>query len=200
MPKPRSVTVPLYDGDDFEEITDLRRAVVVAERQAAEARSDGTARAGDDDADVQAAKDAFDAFVVEAAERAEMWVLTPIGHGEYRELLREHAPRKVTVKSTGDDGVERDVEETHPEDVMFGVNVDTFGRALLSFVDPDDDEVRTVAEPVFASEADRRRRLKRLSAGEFDTLWIRAKSLNEGLIQDPKLAMYSSGIPTSDVT
>lgn len=200
MPKPRTITVPLYDGDDFERITELRRAVNIAEAHAREAQASGTARAGDDGADVQAAKDAFDAFVVEAAERAEMWVLQTIGHEEFRNLLREHPPRKVMVKVPNDDGTERDVEQDHPEDAPFGVNTETFGKALLTFVDPDDDEIRTIAEPEFASEAARRKRFKRLSSGEFDTLWVRAKTLNEGGVLDPKLSMYSTATVTSDET
>lgn len=200
MPKPRTITVPLYDGDDFERITELRRAVSIAERHAVEAKASGTARAGDDDGDVQAAKDEYDEFVAGASERAEMWVLRPIGHEEYRELLKDHAPRKVKVNVTGDDNVEREVEQTDPEDAIFGVNVETFGRALLLFVDPDDDEIRTIAEPVFASEAERRKRLKKLSVGEFDTLWVRAKVLNEGGVVDPKLAMFSTATAMSSAT
>lgn len=193
-------TVPLYDGDDFERITELRRAVNIAESRAREAQANGAARAGDDGADVQAAKDAFDAFVVEAAERAEFWVLQAIGHEEYRDLLRKHPPRKVTVKVPGEDGTEREVEQDHPEDAPFGVNTETFGKALLLFVDPEDDEIRTIAEPEFPSEAARRKRFKRLSSGQFDTLWVKAKVLNESGVVNPKLAMYSTDTHTSDAT
>lgn len=209
--KPRSLTVPIYDGDDFEQITDLHRQVEIAKRHEAAARlrvAEGGGedlRAGDDDgsqelrdaqAEVKARKDAYEAFVREAADRAEMWVLNPIGHEEYRALLKAHPPR--TTKRVGDDGNE--VEDVNVEDSAFGVNTDTFPKALLMFVDPDDDEIRTIAEPVFASEAERRRRVKRLSAGEFDTLWIRATSLNSGLIADPKAELSSPVTRTSDAT
>lgn len=193
-------TVPLYRGDDWEEISLRRRAVALAESRAREAQANGAARAGDDDTDVQAAKDAYDAFVVEAAERAEMWEIEPIGHEEYRELLKAHPPRKVKVKVPNEDGTEREVEQDHPEDAPFGVNTETFGKALLTFVDPDDEEIRTIVAPVFESEAARRKRFKRLSSGQFDTLWVRAKSLNEGGVVDPLLATYSTVTRTSGAT
>lgn len=210
MPKPRSLTVPIYDGDDFEQITDLHRQVEIAKRNEAAARarvaeSDEDPRAGDADgsqelrdaiAEVKTRQAAYEAFVREAADRAEMWVLNPIGHEEYRALLKAHPPRVTT--NTGEDG--ETTETVEPEDAAFGVNTETFPKALLMFVDPEDDEIRTIAEPVFASEADRRRRVKRLSAGEFDTLWIRATSLNSGLIADPKAELSSPVTLTSDAT
>lgn len=211
MPKPRSLTVPIYDGDDFEQITDLHRQVEIAKRNEAAARlraAEGAGedlRAGDDDgsqelrdaiAEVKTRQAAYEAFVREAADRAEMWVLNPIGHEEYRALLKAHPPRVTTT--TGEDG--ETTETVEPEDAAFGVNTETFPKALLMFVDPEDDEIRTIAEPAFASEAERRRRVKRLSAGEFDTLWIRATSLNSGLIADPKAELSSPVTPTSDAT
>lgn len=210
-PKPRSLTVPIYDGDDFEQIADLHRQVEIAKRHEDAARkrvAEGVGealRAGDDDgsqelrdaiAETKSRREAYEAFVREAADRAEMWVLNPIGHEEYRALLKAHPPRVTTT--TDDDG--ETVETINIEDSAFGVNTDTFPKALLLFVDPEDDEIRTIAEPAFASEAERRRRVKRLSAGEFDTLWIRATSLNSGLINDPKAELSSPASPTSAAT
>lgn len=199
------VTIPLYHGDDFERMADLRREVDIAERnvEAARTKDFGTPRRiGDEDTSVteaearlQAAREAFTAFVDEAAERAETWVLQTIGHEDYRRLLRDHPPRKVSETV---DGTEREV--THPDDLVPGdVNTETFPKALLLFVDPEDEEHRTVLEP-FESEAALRRRVKRLSAGEFDTMWITAHQWNGGLVADPKASPYYGGALRSDAT
>lgn len=193
MPKPRQSTVLIYDGDDFERLAELRRQVALAESAERTAEAAGTARAGDDaSSEVQERRDAFDAFVEEAATRAEEWVLHPIGWQEFRDLLAEHPPRK----EVDDDGAEQVIEEDAP----FGVNTETFPKALLTFVDEDDDEIRTIGKPEFATDKERARRLKRLSEGEFETLWVRAWGLNRGVIADPKLSIYSLGSQTSSET
>jgi hypothetical protein len=186
----RKTTIPIYDGDDFERLAELRRAVDIAERNAADA---SPLRLGDEvSSDVQDAKDAYDKFVDEAAERAEEWEIHPIGHEEFRELLKEHPPRKIT----GEDGKESD----HPDDAIVGVNSETFGKALLLFVDPEDDDIRTIVKPVFDSQAALRKRLKRLSAGEFDSIWVAAFFLNNGAVSDPKLSRFSPAGPRSSET
>lgn len=183
----RKATIPIYEGDDFERMAELRREVEIAERKAeADALSRGERRMGDDEPAepgyVTEARSAFDAFVDEAAERAETWVLEPIGHEEFRTLLAEHLPRKVK----GEDGKESD----HPDDEAFGVNSETFPKALLTYVDPEDEEIRTVAEPRLEPAA-LRRRLKRLAAGEYQSMWVVALMLNRQGIVDPKEAKYS---------
>lgn len=202
-------TIPIYARDDFEKLTELRQQVEIAERKAAAMRLDAAReqftprRIGDDESNedaveaeaaamVKAKQDAFDAFVDEAAERAEMWSVEPIGHEEFRELLKEHPPR--TTKD--DDGK----EVTVPEDQGFEVNTSTFPKALLTFVDPEDETIRTVVEPKFDSEAAFRRRLKRLSAGHFDSIWAAAFMENRGGIVDPKGLRYSPATPRSDET
>ena len=207
---PRKVTIPIYDGDDFERLAELRREVSIAERKAQEERrraeSDNAPRRMGDDDDaavavreaeeyVKRAQDAYDAFVDEAADRAEMWVLHPIGHEEWRDLLKAHPPRKVT--ETDAEGKER--EETHPDDLGYEVNTETFPKALLLFVDPDDEEIRTVHEP-FESVAALRKRVKRLSAGEFESIWTTAYMLNSGVAADPKLSRFSPAGRKSDAT
>lgn len=186
----RKSTIPIYDGDDFEKLAALRQNVTIAERKAEEEADRGVSRRiGDDEPTggipdyLQAARDAYDAFVDEAVERAEMWVLEPIGHEEFRALLKEHQPRKTT----GEDGK----EVVEPTDAAYGVNVETFPKALLTYIDPEDDEIRTIAEPVFESPTAMRRRVKRLSAGEFETLWTEAYLLNRRGVQDPKLLRFS---------
>ena len=197
---PRKATIYLYDGDDMERMADLRRAVDIAERQA-EAASLLVAprRMGDDlpdnSASVQEAQSAFDAFVDEAVERAEAWELHAIGFEEFRTLLKNHPPRKVSEMV---DGEER--ETTDPEDVYMGpngrfeINSETFPKALLLFVDPDDVEHRTVHAPFTDAEA-LRKRVRRLSAGEFESLWFAAYTLNEGGVADPLALRYSPDGP-----
>lgn len=208
-------TVPIYHGDDFERMAELRRAVQIKERLLDEAKREAEEnvtprRIGDEDegdAKVAAAKAAHVAaraalsdFIDEASERAEMWVLRPIGHEEFRELLKSHPPRKVTEK---DDRGE-DAEITHPDDASWAmilgveVNTETYPKTLLTFVDPEDDEIRTVEEP-FESVAALRKRIKRLTAGEFDSMWTRAHLLNSGAVADPKSSDFYDGPRRSDV-
>lgn len=189
MPKPRTAIVPIYDGDDFQQMADLRRAVEIAERNATAA----PLRVGDDvTSEVQAAKDRFDAFVNEASTRAEEWVLEPIGHTEFYDLVADHPPR--TEKD--DEGKERVIDDDAP----FGVNSRSFGKALLEFVDPEDPDIRTVKSPAFEYADGLSKRLKRLTAGEFDTIWMRAYQLNAGGVADPKASLYSTDSLDSSAT
>ncbi len=206
MPK---ATIPIYHDDDFERMAELRMEVSIAERRVKAAREDAeesvgsNRREGDDEPDaVQEAKDAlhaaqevFNAFVDEAEPRAEMWVLKPIGHEDFRDLLVAHPPRKVKVKvkAPTEDDPDREIEreETHPADgEPFNVNTETFPKALLLFIDPDDDEHRTIVGPKFDTEAAFRKRVKRLSKGQFESMWMTAFMANEGGAADPKLARF----------
>ena len=192
-------SVVLYHGDDFEKMSELRREVEIAENKARLAElSQSSLRFGDEvvtAGDVKRAREAFTAFVDEAAERAETWVLEAIGHEEFRGLLKAHPPRKVNEP----DGHGGQREVIDPDDEGWNVNTDTFGKALLLFVDPEDDDIRTVIEPDLEPAA-LRKRIKRLSKGEFDTLWTTAHALNSGGVADPK-ASPSYGIdPRSDET
>lgn len=198
-------TVLIYTDGDMEQLVDLRTRVGIAERNAHRAdlvpaaprrRGDTGETAADQTLALIDAQAAYAAFADEAAERAEAWIVETIGHVEFRELLREHLPRKIT--ETDADG--NAVEVVHPEDRGFMVNTDTFPQALLHFVDPDDETHRTVVGPVFDSEVAFRKRLRRLSAGQFDTLWISALNLNRGLVADPKAERFSSAIRTSSAT
>lgn len=198
MPK---ATIPIYHDDDFERLAELRMEVSIAERRvqaaesAAERIADSPSRAGDDVTDggllelkaaLATAQQAFNSFVDDASDRAEMWELKPIGHEEFRELLKAHPPRTVA------EGEGEDLKEvTHPEDgPPFNVNTESFPKALLLFVDPDDDEHRTVVAPKFDTEAAFRKRVKRLSQGEFNTMWTTAFMENKGGVADPKFARF----------
>lgn len=199
-----SYTVTIYKGDDQERLGELRRAVAVAERyakaQAAEPRRFGDALPGDED--VKAAQAACDAFIDEAAERAEAWVLDHIGHSAFRSLLREHPPREVT--STAEDGTTK--VETHSDDEAWGVNTETFPEALLLYFDPDDPDIRTVAtlkvgnRNIAKDVAAMRKRVKRLSEGQLTDLWTSAFLLNKAGVSDPKLDRFSPATPRSNAT
>lgn len=190
-----SYTVTIYKGDDQERLTELRRAVAVAERyakaQAAEPRRFGDPAPGDDD--VKQAQAEFDAFVDEAAKRAESWVLEHIGHRAFRNLLTAHPARKVTT--TAEDGTTK--VETHPDDETWGVNTEEFPEALLLFRDEEDSDIRTVAELKvgnrnIAKDRDAmEKRVKRLSEGQLADLWTSAFLLNKAGVSDPKLDRFS---------
>lgn len=192
---PRKTTILIYDGDDMERLADLRREVEIAKRQA-EQESGVPLREGDDLPAVaeRQAEAAYESFVDEAAERAEAWELHAIGHEAFRELLREHPPRKVVESVDG-----KDVEVTHPDDAGWDVNTETFPKALLTFVDPDDEDHRTVAAP-FESAGTLQKRLRRLSSGEFDSLWAAALMMNSAGIVDPKAAISWRADPKSSAT
>jgi hypothetical protein len=200
-------TIVIYEGDDFERLSTLRAEVGIAERQLSEAllvASTAPARFGDDDPDeitalresLKAAQDAYDSFVDVAAERADEWVIESIGHEAWRDLLTAHPARKVLANPTappnpGETVIVDTREVDHPDDEAFGVNTEEFGKALLLFVDPDDDEHRTVTKAGDADLARLGTRVRRLSQGQFDTLWMSAFYLNTGGVADPKLSRYS---------
>lgn len=200
MPK---LTIPILADGDEEKLRDLKRVLVIAQRNA-KAKAGVPLRGGDasPDEDVEAAKAAHDKALDEAAERAEGWVLETIGHTEFRELLKLHPPRTVT--RTAEDGSTEAV--TDPEDDEWGVNTETFPRELLLFIDPEDPEIRTIAEVNVDGEniatniTKLTRRVKRLSAGHFRSLWTNAMSLNELGVGDPKLDRFSPATPTSNET
>lgn len=189
-----SYTVNIYKGDDQERLTELKRAVVVAERYAA-ANASEPRRFGDPivGAEVRAAQAEFDEFVDEAAKRAEAWVLDHIGHRAFRNLLTAHPARKVTT--TAEDGTVK--EETHPDDETWGVNTETFPEALLLFIDEEDPEIRTVSELKIGNRniakdvTAMRKRVKRLSEGQLADLWTSAFLLNKAGVSDPKLDRFS---------
>lgn len=200
MPK---YTVPIFVDGDQERLSELQRAVVHAERRS-KASASAVLRGGDasPDEEVEAAQAAYDEFLDEAAERAEAWVLESIGHEEFRDLLKRFPARMVT--EVAEDGTTRDV--TDPDDAPWGVNTETFPKELLLYVDPEDPEIRTVAELKInkrniAGNADAmRKRVKRLSEGQFDALWTNAFVLNKAGVKDPKLDRFSSLTPRSNET
>lgn len=187
--KPRSATVVLYQGDDMDTLAELRRRVDLAERQA-EQRS-GTERAGDDDMSVSEAKNAFDAFVDAAAERALEVEIRSIGRRRFRDLVLEHPPRMVDAEPDADGKV---VQVEHEDDQGYGVNVDTFARALLTYRDG---EHVTIAHPEFPSKAAVEAFVDdELAEGDFDKAWTGAFFLNRAPSADPKMLAYGTVSPS----
>jgi hypothetical protein len=192
-------TVALFDGDDYERLTELRAAVAVGERKVLAAKLNGltvglSARLGDDEpsatdedaAELEEAKAAYDAFMDEAADRAESWVVQSIGHEAWRELVTAHPPRKIT-EGEGDAAK----EVTHPEDEQFDLNTESFPKAILLFADADDADHRTILKAGGTDLARIGTRLKRLSIGQIDSLWLAAWTLNTGAAIDPKVSRFS---------
>lgn len=187
--KPRTATIPIYQGDDAERLAELRMAVAIAERQ--ETQAQGPRRGGDPapSEDVRAAQAAYDAFVDEAAERAVEVVVRAIGRRRFRDLVTAHPPRMVK-DSKGE-------EVVHDDDYAYGVNVETFAPALLTFVDPtsvDDDgkPVRTVAKPEFTNSGGLRDFLDDdVTDGDYERIFITAYWINRSPGSDPKELRYS---------
>jgi hypothetical protein len=206
-------TINIYEGDDFERLADLRTEVNIAERALFEAQTEAArevisspARGGDDQPDLaktavadasvalEKARAAFDAFVDLAAERAEPWELHNIGYEAWLELVAAHPARQVDGE--GDDAGKQ-VDD--PADSGWGVNTVTFGKALLLFADPEDpQEHRTVTKIGDAPLTELPKRLRRLSLGQFESLWITAFMLNTGGVDDPKAQRYSTGPRSSE--
>jgi hypothetical protein len=204
----RQTTFTEYAGDDFEKLGELRRKIDLAQKRAmlTEQRAQlGTEdpREGDDElteveqavAEVEQAVADYEEFVEAAAARGTEWVLHAIGHQEFRDLLKAHPPRTIT-EGEGEEAT----EVIDPEDIVWGFNTETFGTALLLWRDPEDDRPgsfdpadpphRTVISPALEPAA-LERRIKRLSAGEFRTMWAIAEALNSGRMSDPKALLNS---------
>ncbi len=220
--KPRSASVVIYQGDDFPVMAELRQAAGVADRFADQAqaevdrladrlkRSQSGSRLGDADeslmaaldvarevaearkAEAQERRDAYDAFIPEAAERAVEVVVQSIGNRRFRELLLQHPPRKVTAP----DGE----QSVHEDDAPHGANVTTYPDALLRFIDAEDPERRTIASPQMTRKALTDFLEDEISAGDFESLWLTAHSLNRGVGVDPFLTTYSAPSPRSEPT
>ncbi|GAB2970298.1 hypothetical protein [Nocardioides montaniterrae] len=193
-------TVIIYADGDLERLNALVRDRVLAEVKLAEAKAEqATALRYGDGEDVvlaeavEAARQAYDDFEAEAADRAEAWELQPIGHTEFRELVAAHPARRIPNPEAGAPGEPATI--VHPDDAEYAVDVTAFGRALLLFVDPEDPEIRTVTQPADGLV----RRLKRLRAGHFDRLWRTAYDLNTEDVLDPKWLRSSTARTSSEI-
>lgn len=189
----RQQEVHIYQGDDLGRIAQLRQVANAAERRYEQAKEAGTLRGGD--SEVKAAKDAYDEFVREAAERAETVVIRALGRRQWAALIDEHRPR---YERRVVDGQEQEV--MHPDDDDYGVNTATFPDALLTYVNPNRPDMRTIVEPDFPTAQDRLDWLDDLSGGDFLRLWATAFHLNGEPGIDPKATTYGAATSTSGAT
>lgn len=189
----RTAEVPIYKGGDLQRLSELRQAADVADRLHQQAIKSGTLRGGD--AGAQAEKAAYDAFVAEAADRAEIVKLRALGRKQWRALLDEHPPRRVPRLIDG-----AQTEVVHDDDEEFGVNTATFSEALLAYIDPNREDMRTIIEPEFPTKAALTDWLDDISGGDFDRLFLTAFTLNGSVGYDPKETVYSPTSPTSSET
>lgn len=185
--KPRTASIPIYQGDDAERLAELRMAVAIAERQAAQ--SSGPRRGGDPapSEDVKAAQDAYDSFVDEAAERAVEVVVRAIGRRRFRDLVTAH-PARIVKDADG-----KDTE--HDDDAGYGVNVETFAPALLAFAESGEEGVRTIIGPEFKSPNELRDFLDdEVTEGDYSKIFTVAYWINRAPGSDPKELRYSPSI------
>lgn len=181
--KPRSATIVIYQGDDLDRLGDLKREADVAGRLSAA----GGARLGD----VPAAREAYEAFVDDAADRAVEVEIHALGRLRFTELMRTHPPRDVDVD--GQDG-----KQPHPDDTDWDVNVETFPDALLTYRDGDK---RTIARPDFGSVEEARTFVdEELAEGDYARMWQAAYLLNRSPSGDPKAVTFFDASPRSDET
>ena len=193
---------PLYQDDDQPRLAELANAVTLAEQSA----SRSAARLGDDEppAAVEAAKRAYNAFIDEIAERTFVVRLRVIGSRRFRDLLLAHPPRMVPKVSPAPPAEGETVVVAAPEMVVheddrgWGVNTETFPRALIAF---SDGEVSTIVSPTFKSDAERKAFVDdELSDGELVQMWIVAHERNRGGSTDPKFLPRYDYTPISDAT
>lgn len=193
---------PLYQDDDQPRLAELANAVTVAEQTASRAPS----RLGDDSpaAAVEEAKAAYNAFVDEIAERTFVVRLRVIGSRRFRDLLLDHPPRMVPKVNPAPPAEGETVVVTapelvvHEEDHGWGVNTETFPRALIAYSDGD---VSTIVSPTFKTRAEREAFVDdELSDGELIQMWIAAHERNRGGSVDPKFLPRYASTPISDAT
>lgn len=207
--KPAVWSFPLYQEDDQARMAELKAALDNAERKVAEQETkvSTAARLGDDAPSPDALRQAADAaqqrlhdFITEVAERTFEVKWRAIGSRRYRDLRLAHPPRMVT-KTVGEGDDAKTTEVVHEDDDGWGVNMDTFARALLAYCDAED-RIATIVEPEFESQDDRERFIDdEMSDGEVLQLFIQVIEANQGGTISPKaLASRFASTPTSDET
>jgi hypothetical protein len=192
--------IPIYHGNDLEQLAYLHRAAENARQKRDSAVRSTARRIGDAEPVTEleeaaaAAEAAYNAFVAEAAERAVAVRLCALPRKTFRALMLEHPPRMVTDPET-----QREVE--HDDDQGYDVNTETFPEALLLYTEgTDDDADRTILAPVFETQAALQRWLDRRTDGQISRMWTTAYGLNRAEGGDPKDLAYSTARTGSTAT
>jgi len=183
-----STTVPLYQGEDYRRIEELRADLMEAASSAVvgpRLLSDTEPQGADE---LRALAEAHDAFVREAEERAAKVVVEALPRRRWRALEDAHPPRMVSKKVTDPDGTERTVEVPHEDDdkgFNFKTMADDLVPASLPLINPETGEVQ------FASEQERDTFLDNLSDPHFSAIYDAAIRLNTEAGGVPKAAASS---------
>lgn len=164
----RTVTFPLFQGDDLAEVQRLAEAVNVA----ITSFDDDSPRLNSDPDPRRVAAQAYDEFVTDAETRAVSVTLMAVGRKEWREIVAKHPPR-----------------EDDKADQRVGFNVQTLG---------DDAVPACLTAPTFATDAAREEWLDSLSHAQFERLFNAAFELNAGMAPDPKADLSSRLARTID--
>ena len=165
--KPRTMVVPLFQGDDLARIEDL-------EGRALAARAVEGARRMNAGSDALDAAKAHDDFVTEATERAVQVTMQALPRKKWAALVAEHP-----------------AEKDNTEHLLHGFNVESMSDPLVlacvqSAVSPDPEFV-----PDWTTEAARQEFLDSLSDGDFSKLFSAAVVLNKATGSDPKADLSS---------
>lgn len=177
--KPRTSTVVIYQGDDLDELSLLRRKAEQA-KAAVDAATGEARRIGDDigTEDLQAAQDAYDAYVDSAADRAVCVEVRALKRTLFRDLMSKHPAR---------DGNE--------DDKLFSVDMDEFPTPFLA-----ESVVSVKVGERELSQGQVRDLLEDLAEGDFDRVFATAYWLNRAPGSDPSLGKYSSAPRSSTET
>lgn len=191
--------IPLYSGDDWATLEELRMDAVAADTRLEQAQKSPN-RLGGNGGDLKAAAEEawriHDEFVDEAAERAEEVVVQSLGRRAFRDLRLAHKPRTTSRLVEGEQ-----TEIPVAEDGLYGINVETFPDALLSYISEDDHDERTILQPKFNGKAELQKWLDdELSEGQYDTIWTTAYGLNRRGALDLKELRSRPRIQTSSET
>lgn len=161
----RTATAILYDGDDFDRLDQLRKALEFAEEQARDEVLRRSALAGELP-DPVSARERYLEAVDSATERATEVIVEDIGTRRWMDLAAAHPPKPGNEL-----------------DALVGYNADTFGRALLAF---DDGDRRTIKSPTFEKKSDRDEWLDDIPLADSESILEAALKVNRGQVADPK--------------
>ena len=169
--KPRTASVVIYQGDDMERLSELRRAAEIARRNF-EAAKEQPRRIGDDvgEEDLREKQAAYDEFVDEAADRAVVVEVTALKRATFRSLMSDHPPR-----------------EKNEDDEGYGVNLDTFPEPFLR-----ESVTKVEVGDGVLSPGETNDLIDSLSEGDYERVFTVAYYLNRAPGADPRDGRYSS--------